>query len=45
MKESVPSSAAPIDAQDLVGDGGLKKIVVREGNGLVPPLHSRCLGM
>ena len=47
MPESTtePSIIAPDDAIKLTEDGGVSKLVVREGNGDIPPLHSRCIGM
>ena len=47
MAESAagPSITPPDDAIHLTDDAGVCKLVVREGNGDVPPLHSRCIGM
>lgn len=42
---SDPSILPPDDAIHLTEDGGVCKLVVREGNGDTPPLHSRCIGM
>ena len=39
-----PASVAPDEAINVTEDGGVKRLVVREGTGDVPPLHSRCLG-
>jgi len=44
MESSAPSISAPEDAIHLTDDGGVCKLVVREGNGDIPPLHSRCIG-
>jgi hypothetical protein len=41
---AVPSPVPPLEAKEITNDGGLRKVVVRQGTGGLPPLHSRCLG-
>lgn len=40
-----PQSVAPAEAIEITEDGGVKKLIVREGVGEIPPLYSKCLGM
>ncbi|KAG7672820.1 putative Peptidyl-prolyl cis-trans isomerase FKBP42 [Nannochloris sp. 'desiccata'] len=42
-ESSAPSISAPEVAIHLTDDGGVCKLVVREGTGDIPPLHSRCI--
>lgn len=40
-----PQSVAPAEAIEITEDGGVKKLIVRQGVGEIPPLYSKCLGM
>lgn len=39
-----PAALAPEGATAVVEDGGVKMLIVKEGTGELPPMHSRCLG-
>ena len=41
---SVASNKFSSDVIEITLDGKVRKVVVREGGGSVPPLHAQCLG-
>jgi hypothetical protein len=41
---SVVSNDSTSNIIDVTEDGKVRKVVVREGSGGVPPLHAQCLG-
>ena len=49
MLEDPPKENSPAEDSNQVvnvtADGKIRKVVLKEGNGNVPPLHSHCLGM
>ena len=42
--ERMLSDIAPEDAINVTLDGGVRKVVLHEGNGEIPPKYSRCIG-
>lgn len=42
--EELPSNIAPEEAINVTPDGGIRKLVLQEGNGDIPPRYSRCIG-
>ena len=42
--QTPPAAVPPNQAIKIVADGGISKLIIQEGTGAIPPLHSRCIG-